>query len=72
MVLQTLKAKHYAIWREAVALISLDPGFKGVEGKERFFQVVDLAYNMNKGGKNRKLPKSDYIALMLSTKFKEK
>jgi LAGLIDADG endonuclease len=72
MVLHTLKAKLYAIWRNAVNLISLDPGFKGEEGEERFFQVVDLAYNMNKGGKNRKLAKSDYIALMLATKFKNK
>lgn len=54
---------------DPVALISVDPGFKGVEGKERFFQIVDLAYNMNKGGKNRKLTKSDYIALMLATRF---
>jgi LAGLIDADG endonuclease len=72
MVLHSLKAKHYTIWRNAVALISLDPGFKGVEGKERFFQIVDLAYNMNKGGKNRKLNKSDYVALMLATRFKGK
>jgi hypothetical protein len=72
MVLQTLKAKHYTILRNAVALISLDPGFKGVEGKDRFFQIVDLAYNMNKGGKNRKLNKPDYVALMLATRFKGK
>lgn len=70
--LHTIKASHYGIWREVLHLISLDRGFKGEAGKERFFKIVDLAYNMNKGGKNRNISKEDYISLMLLTKFKGK
>jgi len=60
--LQTIKMEHFLILVEVCKLLK-DNVQKTDEG---FMQIVNLAYDMNRGGKGRKLTKTEYINLILS------
>jgi LAGLIDADG endonuclease len=61
-ILHTEKKIHYSIFREAFFLYKQDL-HKTDEG---FRELLNLAYNMNKGGKRRSLSQEEYIALNAS------
>lgn len=71
IIFHTTKAEHYEIWKKVVNIVANNPGLKGPKGKELFIKIVELAYNMNKDGKRRKLSKDEYLKLVLNTKYKD-
>ena len=53
--LHTIKKNHYEIFKKVCLLKTKKPF-----NKQEFLEIVDLAYNMNKGGVNRKLTREEY------------
>lgn len=70
MILHTKKAIHYKIWKEVTNILANNINLEGYEGKKDFIKIVELAYNMNKEGKRRKLDKETYLNTILNTKYK--
>ncbi len=70
MILYTEKSNHYKIWKEVSNILTNNPNLEGSEGKKDFIKIVELAYNMNKEGKRRKLNKETYLETILNTKYK--
>jgi hypothetical protein len=54
------RAGHYAIFRKVCFMIQNE---KPLTLKTKL-EIVELAYNANKSGKRRKIPKADYIELL--------
>lgn len=63
--LLTNKNEHFILFSKACELLQS----KAHKTQEGLIEIVDLAYNMNKEGKGRKLNKEEYTNLMLN-KFK--
>lgn len=62
-LLHTEKSRHYEIFREACSILA----GSNVSLADRL-RVVELAYDMNKSGKRRKMTKQEYINLLISSK----
>jgi LAGLIDADG endonuclease len=60
--LHTEKKIHYEIWKE-VCFILKNENVSSIS-EAPFQKIVDLAYNMNKGGKRRKITKEEYVNLI--------
>lgn len=58
-LLHTEKSVHYSIFREVCFILAT----RNVTLKDRL-RVVDLAYNINKGGKRRKISKKEYLDIL--------
>lgn len=54
------RAEHYKIFKE----VSLRIRNQKPLTLENKLEIVELAYNSNKGGKRRRISKSDYINLL--------
>jgi hypothetical protein len=63
--LYTNKVVHYEIFKKICKLIQN----KQHESKEGILQIINLAYNMNKDGKRRKLTKEEYINKYINNKL---
>lgn len=61
-ILHTEKSRHYSIFRESCSILASS----NITLSDRL-RVVELAYNMNKGGKNRKMTKQQYINNLTSS-----
>ncbi len=57
--LYTEKATHYKIWKDVINKIKNKPLTKTL-----ILEIVEMAYNMNKNGKRRKINKEKYIKLI--------
>lgn len=60
--LQTEKKIHYEIWKEVCFILKNENG--SFISEAAFQKIVDLAYNMNKGGQRRKLTTEEYVNLI--------
>ncbi|WP_219818029.1 hypothetical protein, partial [Pseudomonas aeruginosa] len=58
--IQTEKKEHYKIWREVCLILKNESPLS----KSSLLKILDLAYNMNKEGKRRKLSKDKYLELI--------
>ena len=56
----TEKKEHYNIWKKVCFILKRDK----LLSKEALLEIVELAYNMNKGGKRRKINKRQYIEIV--------
>lgn len=71
MILHTEKAVHFNIWKKVSYILANNMNLEGLEGKKDFIKIVEIAYNMNKKGKRRKLDKETYLNTILNSKYKE-
>lgn len=58
--LYTKKMEHYNIWKEVCLILKKEKNLS----KSSFLKIVELAYDMNKKGKRRKLSKEEYIKII--------
>jgi hypothetical protein len=58
------RAGHYAIFRKVCFIMENE---KPLTLKTKL-EIVELAYNANKSGKRRKIPKAEYIKLLQNLK----
>lgn len=57
------KAEHYRIFKEVCSILDNDKTIT----KDMFLYIVDLAYNMNKDGKRRRLSKQEFLSKYVET-----
>ena len=57
--LYTEKAIHYKIWKDVINIVK-----NKALTKTLILEIVEMAYNMNKEGKRRKINKEEYIKLI--------
>lgn len=57
-----LKQKDFLIFSECLDILTLKESCK----KERIERVVELCYDLNMGGKRRRLPKEEYLRAIAS------
>lgn len=60
--LHTQKSVHYKIFKEVVTQFTINPR----PSDTVLLEIIDLAYNMNKDGKRRKITKEEYISKYFS------
>lgn len=60
--LHTTKLTHFEIWSKVTEMVYLNGS--GYFTKSELLEIIELAYNMNLGGKRRKYTKAEYIARM--------
>jgi hypothetical protein len=58
--IHTEKKNHYMIWKKVCLTLKAEPHLS----KTSFIKLVHLAYDMNKGGKRRKITKDKYLELI--------
>lgn len=63
-IFNTVKGDHFKVFAATIPLI-LENNYK--TNDKEFLKIIDLAYNMNRNGKNRKISKEQYISLWFKT-----